>query len=90
MSDMEINHKCGLLCGIEAPDTHVETIYTSEDATEGSIWQSLGFWRGLKVIRAVPNPDAPPPDKLPPGTQHDVIQHGKGKPLTKAWLVSWR
>lgn len=85
MSGMEINHKCGPLCGIEAPDAHVETIYTSEDATEGSIWQSLGFWRGLKVIRAVPEPDAPPPETV----KHDVVQMGS-KPLAKAWLVTWR
>jgi hypothetical protein len=82
-------HKCTPLCGIEAPDINVETIYTDETATEGYIWQSLGYHRGLEVIPAVPNPDAPPPDKLPQGMTQDVIQ-SSSKPLTKAWLVSWR
>lgn len=83
------DHKCTPLCGIEAPDIHVETIYTDETCTEGHIWQSLGYHRGLKVVRVVPNPDAPPPDKMPKGMTQDVIQKSS-KPLTQAWLVSWR
>jgi len=83
------DHKCTSLCNVEGPDIHVDSIYTDDTATPDTIWQSLGFYRGLKVIRVVPNPDAPPPDRLPMGMTHDVIQRSS-KPLTKAWLVSWR
>jgi len=83
------DHKCMPLCGMEAPDIHVETIYTDDTATPDTIWQSLGYHRGLKVVRVVPNPDAASPDKLPKGMTHDVIQKSS-RPLTKAWLVSWR
>ncbi|HSK31457.1 MAG TPA: hypothetical protein VLA17_15965 [Candidatus Limnocylindria bacterium] len=33
--------------------------------------------------------EAPPPDRLPKGMAQDVVQRS-AKPLTKAWLVTWR
>ena len=82
--DVAINHKCILYCKPELGE-HTELVYTDATATEGHIRQSLGFYRGLKVIRAVEEPDAPAPDSVP----QDIVQRGS-KPLAKAWLVTWR
>lgn len=82
--DVTINHTCMPYCRPEAGE-HTELVYTDETATEGTIWQSLGYHRGLKVIRAIEEPDAPAPDTVP----QDIVQRGS-KPLTKGWLVTWR
>jgi hypothetical protein len=84
MSEIKINHTCMPYCRPDLGE-HTELVYTDESATEGHIWQSLAYHRGLKVIRAIPEPDAPPPDRVP----HDVVQRS-AKPLAKAWLVTWR
>lgn len=84
MADIQIHHTCIAYCKPDRGE-HTELVYTDETATEGTIWQALGYWRGLKVIRAVEEPDAPAPDRV----HHDVIQLGS-RPLAKAWLVTWR
>lgn len=84
MSDITINHRCIPYCKPDLGE-HTELVYTDESATEQRIRQSLGYWRGLKVIRAVEEPDAPPSDTVP----QDVVQRGS-KPLAKGWLVTWR
>jgi hypothetical protein len=82
--DVQINHTCMPYCRPEAGE-HTELVYTDESATEGTIWQSLGFHRGLKVTRAVEEPVAP----ARAGVPQDIVQRGS-KPLAKAWLVTWR
>jgi len=84
MANITLNHTCMAYCRPDLGE-HTELVYTDETATEGTIWQSLGYWRGLKVVRAVEEPDAPPPDTVP----QDVVQRGS-RPLAKAWLVTWR
>lgn len=84
MSDVKITHQCLPYCN-PGKGEHTELVYTDESATEGTIAQALGFYRGLKVMRAVPEADAPPPERV----EHDVISRGS-KALAKAWLVTWR
>ncbi|MBI3065670.1 MAG: hypothetical protein HYY82_12150 [Deltaproteobacteria bacterium] len=84
MADIQIHHRCIPYCKPDQGE-HTELVYTDETASEGTIRQSLEYWRGLKVIRAVEEPDAPPPDRV----HHDVVQSGS-RPLAKAWLVTWR
>ncbi|MDP2601323.1 MAG: hypothetical protein Q8S00_01835 [Deltaproteobacteria bacterium] len=64
MADITINHTCMVYCRPDLGE-HTELVYTDEAATEGTLWQSLGYWRGLKVIRAREEPDAPSPDTVP-------------------------
>ena len=84
MADIQIQHVCIPYCKPDLGE-HTELVYTDETAAEGKIRQALGFYRGLKVIRAVEEPDAPAPDRVP----QDIVQCGS-KPLAKAWLVTWR
>ena len=84
MADITINHTCMAYCKPDLGE-HTELVYTDETASEGTIRQSLGYWRGLKVVRAIEEPDASPPHTVP----QDIVQRGS-RPLAKAWLVTWR
>jgi hypothetical protein len=74
-----MTHDCNYYC---RDGLHAEVYHTDKDATEGMIWQALGYYRGLKVERAERILEAPEP-----GT--DVIVAGS-KPATTPWLVWWR
>jgi len=78
MLQMRLMHRCMPYC---KPDDgeHTELVYTDEHATDKTIRQTLGGRRGLNVIRAAEEPDAPPQDDT-----------SASRLWAKAWLVTWR
>lgn len=80
-----MNHDCNAYC--EAP-LHCELIWTSREASEGEIAQSLGYFRGLKVSRVTPAPEAPEIGHVPQ-SQLDPVQIGTAPAGERAYLVWW-
>ena len=74
-------HSCNYYC---RGDLHCDVYFTSPSMTAAGIWQTLGYFRGLKVDRAEPCQE-PPPRKW----STDVIA-GDPAQATVPWLVFWR
>lgn len=71
-------HRCIPYCRPEQGE-HTALVYSSEDENEATIRQTLRRSRGIHVIRAAEEPDAP--------MQLDT----SGRNLfSKAWLVTWQ
>ena len=77
------DHTCNAYC---TETEHCELVYTSERGTEGKIRQAMGYYRGLKVTRAEPAPEAPPMEMIPAAQ----LDHLQGPPSdAMRWLVWW-
>jgi hypothetical protein len=62
-------HACNAYC---RDGRHCDLVYASPGARPVQLWQALGYYRGLRVVRVEPATEAPPP-----GTQPlDVIATG--------------
>ncbi|MDO8616855.1 MAG: hypothetical protein Q7T33_14150 [Dehalococcoidia bacterium] len=75
-----MEHTCNAYC---SPPEHCDLIYTTPGAHPDHIWQSLGYYRGLKVLRC--EPAGEPPD---PTMANDLIV-GDRADATEPWLVWW-
>lgn len=83
---MDVHHGCNAYCG---DGLHCDLVWTGPAPGRDVPWaitQAYGYYRGLKVRRVEPAPEAPDMAALPPEMLDSITGTPDG---SRAWLVWW-